>query len=763
MLKPIPTEGIVGAARLAEAVSGEFRQIVELVQAALVSKLGLMPDMVWQACIEAIFADRVILRREGRFWSYAYQLDAENKVQLGEAAEVVEHYVPVQLREALERAVFTEAAAGDGSAWCAVLVRAGKSLNKVFYPDAVLREAAPAFEGARVYQKSNAEHLKGSLPDIGKLVGWVSDARFVEGRQADAGHIAGRVNILAGETKLRDNLADAWQRGKRDLVGLSIDAFGTVERALREGMKYARSITKVNSVDLIIDPAAGGALVRLVEAAAQENDTMKNRMLEVIKEKLPARHAQLTEAATDEEIEALYREAVQVKPAPADDGAKAQVTVEQLNETLRMVEARANARVKIYSTGLPQALKDRIWKGFETRERFVEADVDAAIKTEREYAASLVESGHVSMGGLATIEVEDRSKKMATMFDAFFDPKHKDHGAAYSFKECYIELTGDRRVTGQLASMDRARLREAAGGDAHFRESLDTTALTNVLGDSIARRMVADYRENTQWDAWRLACETVPIADFRTNERTRFGGYGNLATVAQGAAYPALASPTDEKATYAPAKRGGTEDLTLEAIKNDDVGLIRRIPIALARAAKRTLCEFVLDFVRTNPALYDAVAFFHATHGNLGSAALDATSLAAARLRMKKQTELNSAKRLGIGPKNIWVPDDLEQTAVDLFKLGTANDKNFIVSLSLNVVPVPYWTDATDWALSADPMDVPGIEVGFLDNQQEPELFVQDNPTVGSMFSNDKITWKIRHIYGGAVKDFRGWDKSVVA
>jgi hypothetical protein len=31
------------------------------------------------------------------------------------------------------------------------------------------------------------------------------------------------------------------------------------------------------------------------------------------------------------------------------------------------------------------------------------------------------------------------------------------------------------------------------------------------------------------------------------------------------------------------------------------------------------------------------------------------------------------------------------------------------------------------------------------------------------MFSNDTLTWKIRHVYGGAVEEFRGLDKSVVA
>ena len=65
--------------------------------------------------------------------------------------------------------------------------------------------------------------------------------------------------------------------------------------------------------------------------------------------------------------------------------------------------------------------------------------------------------------------------------------------------------------------------------------------------------------------------------------------------------------------------------------------------------------------------------------------------------------------------------------------------------------------------MSADINDIPGIEICFLDGQQEPELFVQDMPNVGSMFSNDKLTYKIRHIYGGAVKEYRGWQKNVVA
>jgi hypothetical protein len=223
-----------------------------------------------------------------------------------------------------------------------------------------------------------------------------------------------------------------------------------------------------------------------------------------------------------------------------------------------------------------------------------------------------------------------------------------------------------------------------------------------------------------------------------------------------------LTSPTDEKATYAVTKRGGTESITLEMIKNDDVGVIRRIPMSLSRSAKRTLSKFVFDFIKDNPVIYDAVALYHATHNNLFTVALADASFAAHRLAMKNQTEMDSGDPLGIGPKYLLVPDDLEQTAFDMFRRDTNNDETFVQSLKPTVIPVWYWSDANDWATVADPNDIPFLEIAFLDGNEEPELFVQDNPNVGSMFANDTVTYKQRHIYGGNVTDYRGSTKAVV-
>lgn len=64
-----------------------------------------------------------------------------------------------------------------------------------------------------------------------------------------------------------------------------------------------------------------------------------------------------------------------------------------------------------------------------------------------------------------------------------------------------------------------------------------------------------------------------------------------------------------------------------------------------------------------------------------------------------------------------------------------------------------------------DPNQLPVLEIGFVNGHEEPELFTQDLPNVGSMFSNDQLTFKIRHEYGGVVlvDGEKGVTKAVVA
>lgn len=750
---PIPATGLRGV-QLREASATEFRAVVSLVRQALAARIYPGRSEAYIE-MEAVYPDRAVVARDGRFFAYPYTLTDDNQVTLGEPTEVVLDHKPVTLREA----VFIEAVGeADSGKWLIRVMRSGLSSNGNLYPDAVLREAAPLFEGARVFEKTDEQHVKGQGKAFSQLIGGLSGVTFVEGATPDTGEIQALLTLIEPNGDVAIKLREAKTRGLANLFGFSIDADGTAKTKLREGRKVrvATSITRVQSVDLIVDPAAGGELIRMVESINPQEDrdmSLRQKMLDTIKAKAPGAYAKLNpDTASDDELEVAYREAVNTTPAlNAPAGGDNAGGLDQVEERIRMVEARADMRATVAGCNLPDAAKDRIRADFERRERFVEADVAAAIEAERGYLAKFTESGKVNLGEFDSgARAEDRSVKMAGMLDAFFDPAHKDHKAVISFKECYVEYTGDRMVTGHVRDCDRAKLRESAG--ASFREALDTTAWAQALGDAVTRRLQAIYAGMTDLQVWRKVVGIARPTDFRTQRLVRIGGYGNLPTVNQGAAYAALTSPGDDEATYAVTKRGGLETVTLEMIKNDDVRSISRIPQELALAAGNTLYEFVFDFFRTNPTCtYDSVALYHASHANLFTAALSATEYETHRQAMVKQTRNGSAKRLGVSPAYLLVPFELEKTAFDLFHRDTNLDETFVQSQKPQVIVPAYWTDANDWCTVADPSRLPGIEIGFLDGKEDPELFMQDSPTVGSLFSNDQITYKIRHIYGGTV------------
>lgn len=641
------------------------------------------------------------------------------------------------------------------------VIKAGASGNRNFYPDEVLREAVPLFQGARVIVKDDATHLAGKGKDPRAIVGRITEPVFVPGTGQDMGAIEAVMEVIDPADPMVVKIREAVLAGMGDVFGLSIDA-----RAIgrRDGnLIRAQKFTRVNSVDLIVEPGAGGRVLDVIEAAPEENTVDRAKVISLLQKK----HAHVlagrdVAAMSDQDLEVALTEALADGPgaAGAGDAAPVHLTEAQVQQRIdgavQRAEARQAMRVRVQRSSLPETGQARVITLLEAAGTFDDAATDKAIADEAAYLAPLSAGGRVhGLGALARITTgETRQDKVRSMLEAFFDPKHKDHGAARSIRAIYTEITGDADVTGRLDRCDEMWMREALG----------STTLSYAFADVINKAMVAQYRGATEYGGWRPVASVVSVGDFKTQHRVRWGGYGDLPVVAESAAYQPLASPTDEEATYKVAKRGGLESITIEAVKNDDVGLIQSIPVRMGRSAARTLAKFVFDFLRNPPVIYDTKALFHVDHGNLLSLALSAEgSWAAARLAMLKQTEKDSGDRIGISPRYLVVPSDLEQAAYDLFRRDVNNDATFEQSLKPTILPVWYWTDANDWCAVANPLDCPGIEIGFLDGRQEPEVWVQDQPTVGSMFSNDTMTYKVRHIYGGTVVDFRGLLKSVVA
>ncbi|MCK5607340.1 hypothetical protein KAR91_35985, partial [Candidatus Pacearchaeota archaeon] len=123
---------------------------------------------------------------------------------------------------------------------------------------------------------------------------------------------------------------------------------------------------------------------------------------------------------------------------------------------------------------------------------------------------------------------------------------------------------------------------------------------------------------------------------------------------------------------------------------------------------------------------------------------------------------------LALDNPNLWLPRSLRTKGLEL-KNSEKNPEsaegadNTIRDLFTPQVSPYLRGDENNYYLSAQPSDVEGIEIGFLNGREEPELFLQDQPTVGNVFVYDQIRYKLRHEYGGAVVDFRPFAASIVS
>jgi len=283
------------------------------------------------------------------------------------------------------------------------------------------------------------------------------------------------------------------------------------------------------------------------------------------------------------------------------------------------------------------------------------------------------------------------------------------------------------------------------------------------IPDFMLLEKTRDVRQKGYHDQQCLLFEnllSVPIRDFKQQSRVRFGAFGSLPIVAEDTAYSAV-TLTDSAATYVPQKRGNLVTVSREVIINDDLMAVKQIPTKLAVAAAYTLAEFVYAFLSTNPNIYDGSALFTtgAPHTNLGTGALSTANMQLGITAMREQANY-AGKRIGLRPRFLVVPPELEwQSMVVTKSAGVPGSPNNDINPMLGyVTPVvsPQLTSATQWFLIGDPREIDTIEIGFVGGQVNPALFIQDQPLFGLNFTQDVITYKIRHEYGGAVVDYRG-------
>ena len=683
-------------------------------------------------------------------------------------------------------------------------------------------------EGARCFADHAAEGNGKAGHSVRDLVGYYSDPKMgAKGPEAT-------LTLLESEKWAREKLLAAWQAGRAELIGFSLDAVIGV-RPAGEGAGRALEvddIVAIHSVDMVSAPSSGGRALKVLEEGSQKSGvrsqeksrslvasllgmTTRNReqflirtsarerdkqnnynkgatMKEDIERILEALRAVTSRGTYPGDIavrrlqEALESEASHAEADPArvlsaladwlasggdGNGELSQVreqvsTLQQqfheASRRQRAAESRLLLDSKLVASRLPKPLTELVASRFRPGGPygggFAEQDIEAEIQNVREAYAAVSPAGRVVETGRVRV-LREPADKMQMAMDRLFDLPVEDKSvpAFHGIREAYIAYTGDEEVSGALPTNLRVR------------EVLTSTTFPNALGATLRRLLLQDYREMDFGIGLIAQISSVP--DFRTQERVRVGYFGDLPTVDPEAAdYGEFTAPEDEKASYSVVTFGGIVTITRKMIINGDLGVVPRIVSRLGRSARRTLAQRVFNLMINNPTIYDSVAWFHATHGNLGSTALSATELNVVRAAMRNRTEKDSGKKLGIAPYVLVAPHELEGLARQENERQytdanfTPNPVRFLFGRdSERIVISPLLADANDWYVFANKEESPTVEVGFLQGRQEPEFFLSDNPTSGTVFTSDKIRYKVRHEFEAVVIDYRGAYKEAVA
>lgn len=677
--------------------------------------------------------------------------------------------------------IFLEAADKIGTEWKIRIIEAGTSANNNHYPLEVLHASSGVFENVPVYAASGQDHSpfeRGVRSQIG----------FIKSVQNVPEGIDGIFHVSDGD--FRGILLDLFTEGVLgQMMGFSIVADGEWESNLQGG-KTALKLTNADSVDLVKDPAAGGKFLKVTESKED------NMTLELSEEKL----AELIKEAADKAIADWRAKEAEGKEKSEESEEESEEEKSEEKKVTESVVTVSQSEVRLYNrlletdvkeAKLPDISVQRLISQFKDKLTDWKI-IEGAINTEKDYIASLTKSTTESVTASTGRVVIDEADKYIARLDAIFT----DNGmtvmedgtkilAFTTFKEAYCRFTGTspyditghdlwRQFSSSIASYDSLDAKTAYRKQHFMEASLAQSDWSNVIIDRLHNALVRNYNELPQYQDWRKVARVIPVTDFQPWRDTKVGGYADLPVVVEAGTYPELTHPADEQTSATLAKHGGiAAQITRELIINDQINAISQIPLELARAAARTLYKAVFDVIISgNGATYgpDSTVLFHTDHNNLDtSTALSIAGLNALEILMRSQTKMGSTNDI-LGAANtptvLIVPNELRALALRLANpsasINTRLDADADADIDpeeykgrLEVITLDYNTDPNDYYVVADPRMVKGIGVLFMNGNEEPELFIQRDETVGEVFSMDVQNIKIRHEWETVLTDFR--------
>ena len=273
-------------------------------------------------------------------------------------------------------------------------------------------------------------------------------------------------------------------------------------------------------------------------------------------------------------------------------------------------------------------------------------------------------------------------------------------------------------------------------------------------------QILIDVAHKSLLKGWETAAENFDqftshgtLTDFRPAKRVGLGDFGHLPQVGEGEEYT-YGTIGDEGASVALATYGQLFSITRQAILNDDMHLLTKIPEKMGKAARATIAKLVFALLTGSAKAQDGKALFDASHKNtITNAVLDLANIDKG-IQMMNGFVNASGEPLAIEPEFMLLPTSMYTRGLQLIKSASVEgaDANSGIINPLRDIVTPVKSarlqaaDEKSWYL----INKEAIEVSYLDGIDTPYMEQQNGFTV------DGVSTKVRIDAGVNVIDYRG-------
>lgn len=287
------------------------------------------------------------------------------------------------------------------------------------------------------------------------------------------------------------------------------------------------------------------------------------------------------------------------------------------------------------------------------------------------------------------------------------------------------------------------------------RRDMATSDFPLLLENVANKALRGEYEYAPEY--WDMIARQTSVSDFKVKSLYKVGSSNGMKKIKEGDEIK-YGSLLESKQTIKVESFAEGLRFTRQAFINDDLSAFSLIPSKFVLDWNTTRGDLVWAMITDNVVMDDTKALFHAGHSNLATTAgiLSDTTLEAALVALKNQTDIDGKRKIRILPKYLIVSANYEIAARKLLSIvapSSTSAVNVFSSLGLTLIVEPRLSGKA-WYLSADPAAVEGLYYAYLDGNGGLRSNREDN------FNTDSIDLAVRGEFGVAAIDYRGWYKN---